>query len=264
MALITLARLAFQRQMAYRVANVAGLITNAFFGLLRGAVLIALFNAQANPVVAGYRVEDALTFAALTQAVLAYIGLWGWLDVIRNVRSGDIATDLARPISFFWYWWAQDMGRALGQLLMRGLPIMLFFALVYPVHWPASLAQWLLFVISMALALFVSFAWRFLVSLSAFWTQDAMGVMRMSMGVVTILSGFTLPISFFPDWAARLMQLLPFAGMVNTPIEIFAGVLQGELLFVRLAMQAFWGIALLLLAQWVLSQGVRKLVIQGG
>ena len=88
--------------------------------------------------------------------------------------------------------------------------------------------------------------------------------MRMSMGVVTILSGFTLPISFFPDWAARLMQLLPFAGMVNTPIEIYIGVIQGDMLLLRLGMQAFWGIVLLALAHWVLSLGVRKLVIQGG
>ncbi len=264
MALITLARLSLQRQWAYRAANIAGLITNTFFGLLRGAVLIALFQARGDPVVAGYQVEDALTFAAMTQAVLAYIGLWGWWDVVRNVRSGDIATDLARPLDFFWYWWAQDMGRALGQLLLRGMPLVLIFALIYPVHWPTSLSQWLLFALSMALALFVSFAWRFLVSLSAFWTSDAMGVMRMAMGAVTILSGFVLPISFFPDWAARLMQWLPFAGMINTPIEVFIGVLHGDVLWLRLGGQVAWCLGLLALSQWVLGRGVRKLVIQGG
>lgn len=264
MALITLARLAFQRQMAYRAANLAGLITNAFFGLLRGAVLIALFNAQTAPVVEGYRIADALTFAALTQVVLSYIGLWGWWDVIRNVRTGEIATDLTRPISFFWYWWAQDLGRALGQLILRGLPMLLFFGLVYPLHWPGSLWQWVVFGVSLGLALFVSFAWRFLVSLSAFWTTDAMGVMRMSMGAATILSGFVLPIAFYPSWAIPWMQALPFAGMVNTPIEIFVGVVPPEALLVRVGLQAVWAVGLLALAYWVLGRGVRKLVIQGG
>ena len=119
MSLLFLARMAFLRQMAYRAANIAGLITNSFFGLLRGAVLLALFNAQSNTVVSGYHLNDALTFAAMTQAVLGYIGLWGWVDLMRNVKSGDVATDLARPLNFFWYWWAQDLGRALGQLIMQ-------------------------------------------------------------------------------------------------------------------------------------------------
>jgi len=41
-----LARLAFQRQFAYRAANLAGLATNVFFGALRAYVLLALFDAQ--------------------------------------------------------------------------------------------------------------------------------------------------------------------------------------------------------------------------
>jgi len=264
MSLLFLARMAFLRQMAYRAANIAGLITNSFFGLLRGAVLMALFNAQGNTVVSGYHLNDALTFAAMTQAVLGYIGLWGWVDLMRNVKSGDVATDLARPLNFFWYWWAQDLGRALGQLIMRGVPIILFFALVFPIHWPQSLVQWLLFALSMMLALFVSFGWRFLVSLSAFWLQDATGVMRMSMGLVTILSGFVLPIAFYPTWAVQWMQLLPFAGMFNTPVEVFTGVIQGNLLWWRIGSQLFWALILFGVSQWALSQGVRKLVIQGG
>ncbi|MBI1802072.1 MAG: hypothetical protein HYR71_10640, partial [Chloroflexi bacterium] len=53
-----LARLAFQRYLAYRTANLAGLATNAFFGALRAYILIALFGAQTH--VAGYSVQGAV------------------------------------------------------------------------------------------------------------------------------------------------------------------------------------------------------------
>ena len=50
-----LVRLAFQRQITYRTANIAGLVTNVFFGLLRASVMVALFGAR--DAVAGYSVR---------------------------------------------------------------------------------------------------------------------------------------------------------------------------------------------------------------
>ena len=41
---LALTRLAIQRQIIYRAATLAGLATNLFFGLLRAAVMVALFG----------------------------------------------------------------------------------------------------------------------------------------------------------------------------------------------------------------------------
>ena len=119
-AYAALARMAFQRQLAYRFANLSGLLTNGFFGLLRAYVLIALFGARHAGRVAGYSVQDAITYTGLTQALIAYIALWGWWDLMRSIRTGEVASDLSRPLDFFWYWCAQDFGRAAAQLLVRG------------------------------------------------------------------------------------------------------------------------------------------------
>src|SRR5574341_14014 len=86
-AYAALARIAFQRQLAYRFANLSGLLTNGFFGLLRAYVLIALFGARPN--VAGYSVQDAITYTGLTQALIAYVALWGWWDLMRSIRTGE-------------------------------------------------------------------------------------------------------------------------------------------------------------------------------
>ena len=133
---LALARLSFQRQLTYRTANLAGLATNAFFGLLRASVLIALFGARKS--VAGYSVGDAVTYTGISQAMISYIAIWGWWDVTRSIRSGEIATDLSRPVDYFWYWVAQDYGRGLGQLLLRGLPIMALYVAFYRVSVPQT------------------------------------------------------------------------------------------------------------------------------
>src|SRR5690242_3579313 len=115
------ARLAFQRQLSYRTANLAGLVTNLFFGLLRASVLAALFAAR--PAVAGYTLRDAITFTGLTQALMSFVAIFGTWELITSIRTGEIAADLVRPTDLFWYSAAQDVGRALGQLVFRGLPI---------------------------------------------------------------------------------------------------------------------------------------------
>ena len=56
---LELAKKAAQRQLAYRQANLAGLLTNLFFGALRAYVLIALYGAR--PEIAGYTLTAAVT-----------------------------------------------------------------------------------------------------------------------------------------------------------------------------------------------------------
>jgi len=58
---LELAQKAAQRQLAYRQANLAGLLTNLFFGALRAYVLIALYGARSQ--IAGYTMAAAVTSA---------------------------------------------------------------------------------------------------------------------------------------------------------------------------------------------------------
>ncbi len=141
---------------------------------------------------------------------------------------------------------------------------MLAYALFYPITVPGSATQWLALLVALGLAWLVSFAWRFLANLAAFWTPDARGVLRFLFALSWILSGFSFPLRFFPDWFVRLAQLTPFPATVNTPVEVYLGVVQGPALVLALLAQALWAVALLAAGQAVLRLGVRRLVLQGG
>ena len=259
---LAIARLAFQRQLAYRTANLAGLATNLFWGMLRASVLIALFGAR--PIVAGYSVQAAVTYTGLTQALIAPIAIWGWWDLIRTIQTGSVASDLSRPWDFFWYWAAQDLGRALAQVLTRGLPLLVMYALVYRIALPPTPWHWLALGPALLMALLISFGWRFIVSLSAFWVQDAMGIGRAAWTFTTFLSGFLMPLAFYPPWLIAVMQCTPFPAMINTVVEVYLGLVRGPALLGALALQAMWLVVLYLVAHLLLAAGVKKLVIQGG
>lgn len=257
-----LCKLSFQRQLTYRAANLAGLATNIFFGLLRATVMVALFGAREQ--VEGITVRDAITYTGLTQAVIAYLSIFGWFDLMNSIYSGEVSSDLLKPMGYFRYWLARDLGRAAASLLLRGVTIMLIYAIFYRITLPSGIVQWLALLASSLLGLLVGFGWRFIVNLSAFWTPDARGVARFAFGIAWVLSGFFMPLRFYPEWFIRLCYLTPFPAMVNSTVEIYLGLLTGREIVLALATQLGWALLLALVAQLLLKIGMRHLVIQGG
>jgi ABC-2 type transport system permease protein len=257
-----LIKTSFRQQLTYRTANLAGLATNFFFGLLRAAVLIALYGTAQE--VAGLSLQGAVTYTGLTQAVIAFLSFFGWWEVMQSVYSGDISSDLLKPMRYYTFWLAKDLGRALASFLVRGVTIMAAYALVFDITFPESTGQWLAVGMSLVLSTMISFSWRFLVNLSAFWTPDARGVGRFAFILSWFMSGFLMPLRFFPDWFVRLCHLTPFPATVNTVIEVYLGVLNGPEMAQALGFQLLWFLILLAACQITLRAGVRKLVIQGG
>jgi ABC-2 type transport system permease protein len=259
---VEVARRAFRRELAYRTKNLAGLFTNACFGYLRAIPLLAAF--QGRPEIAGYSLADVLTWNWVVQALIMVIALWGWWDVEETVRSGDIVSDLAKPFSFLGFWLARDYGRAAYYLLFRCLPILLVGQVTFGLRWPSRAETWLCLALSLVLAVTVSFAFRFMLNLSAFWTTDARGLGTLALIASTFLSGFLIPLDFFPDWLRAGVAVLPFAGTIQTPADVFLERLAGPALAGALLLQAFWALALLGAAQGVVALATRRVVVQGG
>ncbi len=257
-----LTRLSFQRQLTYRAATLAGLATNFFFGILRASVLMALYGTRRE--VAGISLDGVVTYTGLTQGVIAFQSLFSWYEVMNSVYSGDISSDLLKPMNYFSFWLAQDLGRAVASLLMRGLTIMIAYALLFGITLPRGVTQWLGLCVALVLSWLVGFAWRFLINLAAFWTPNALGVGRFGFILSWFLSGFLMPLRFFPDWFVRLAHFTPFPYMVNTIVEVYLGVVTGPAMIWALLGQLLWVLILVGTVHLVLRSGMRKLVIQGG
>jgi ABC-2 type transport system permease protein len=258
-----IAKRAFARQLTYRAATLAGLTTNIFFGLLRASVLLAFLGSSQGTSLGGaglgWNAQDVVTYVALTQAVMMFVAIFGWTELMQTVYRGEVANELLRPVGLFLFWFAQDVGRAATALLMRGLPILLVCGLLFGIKAPNNL---FLLLISMGLGLWVSFAFRFLVNLTAFWSPDARGMARFAFVFAQFASGFLMPLRFFPEWLQTALSYTPFPHIMNTIIEIYIGSHHKPL--EALLVQAFCGLALTLLCQIVLHFATRRLTILGG
>lgn len=253
------ARRGFSRYATYRAATVAGLFTNTVFGFMRCYVLLAMFAARSD--IGGFDRRDVVTYAWATQALIMTVFMWGWADVAMRIRDGAIVTDLHRPMDLQSYWLAEDLGRAAFHLLARGLPPVVVGAIAFGLRMPARPGTWLAVILSVFLAVVVSFGVRFLSNCAAFWMLDHRGATMITGIMANLLSGFIIPITFFPGWLATLARALPFASIVQIPIEVFLEK-PGSLSMIPL--QAMWAFVLFAAGRAAFAAGTRKLVIQGG
>ncbi|MCP3800301.1 ABC-2 family transporter protein [Allokutzneria sp. A3M-2-11 16] len=249
----------FHRYSTYRSAAVAALTTNTAFGLMRIAVLFSVLGSRQQ--VAGYDAASIASYVWLGQGLLGVVILWGGHELADRVRSGDVAVDLARPWNLQFALLAEDYGRAGFAMLIRFVPPMLIGGMLFDLRWPQQEHTWALFALSIVLAVAMSFAIRFLLSLSAFWLLDARGVTAMYGLLGGIFSGLTVPLAFFPDWAYDALWWTPFPSLLQNTIDVF--VERGSPLPL-LAHQALWTVGLLVIGQLALRAAERKLVVQGG
>src|SRR5262249_60266783 len=100
-----------KRSATYREAMVAAVVTNSVFGFLRFAVMLAVLDAGVRTV-AGYSEPQLATFVWAGQGLIGVVLLWAPLDLAERIRSGDVVTDLLRPIDPGWQMLAAGVRRA--------------------------------------------------------------------------------------------------------------------------------------------------------
>ncbi|MFF2526048.1 ABC transporter permease [Streptomyces liangshanensis] len=255
----------FRRYATYRIATFAGIFTNTVFGFILAYTYVALWDER--PGLGGYDQAQALTYVWLGQALLMTCAVMGGSfqdELIERIRTGDVAIDLYRPVDFQLWWLAGDLGRAAFHLLGRGVVPVVFGAVAFDLALPSDPLVWPAFLLSVLLAVVVSFAIRFLVALSAFWLLDGAGVVQMAMLVGLFFSGQLLPLTLFPGALGTLARALPWSSMLQVPADVLLGKHTGWGLVQAYAFQAGWAAALLALGRLLQGVATRRVVVQGG
>jgi ABC-2 type transport system permease protein len=260
--LAALAAAGFRRYATYRQATLASAFTNTVFGFLRCAVLLATTAATGS--VAGYSPAQIVTYAWAGQGLIGVVMLWGFTDLGDRIRSGDVVTDLLRPVHPVASYLAADLGRSGHALLTRFVIPLATGAVLFDLYVPRRWETYPLFVVSVLLGVVVSFGCRFLVNAAGYWVLDIRGVM-MIWTFSGLATGIIFPLHFMPGWlVTTLWVATPFPSVLQASLDVI--VERGDSLHLLglVAGQLGWAVALLALCAYVQRRAERKLVIQGG
>lgn len=257
-----LVRISIKLQLTYRIAMIAGLATNVFWGFFRIYLVIALFGSVAE--VNGLSESGAITYLIFSQGLISMLNVFGSYEIARSVDEGQVSNQLLRPMNLFIYWLGYYLGRSMVTVVIRGLVLILILSPFFTIVPPDSLIGFMLFLGSLSAAWLVCHAWIFLINLAAFWTPQANGILRMTFATQQLLAGMLLPLRLFPEWFQKICAATPFPSMLNTPIEVYLGLYSHQEALQTIAVQMAWAVILIFMGQVVMRLGVRKLVIQGG
>ncbi|MGQ7298267.1 ABC transporter permease [Quadrisphaera sp. KR29] len=253
----------WRRGATYRGAALGGLVANTTFGFLKVSVLTAAVAAGGGEL-AGYDEAAIVAYAWLSQALLGSVNLFGRTDLADRVKDGSVAVDLLRPVDVQTATTAQEVGRALFQLLPRGLPVVALGLLVGGMRLPTGPTTLALGVLSVLLAVLLSHLLVYLVAASGFWTVETRGLQVLYMIVSGFLAGLFVPITLFPGWLYALAAATPFPSLLQVPIDVLSGRATGAAAVGAVALQVAWVAAVFVLGHLLTRAGRRRLEVQGG
>jgi ABC-2 type transport system permease protein len=260
----------FQQHLQYRVAAVAGALTNIAFGFFRIFLLTAFYaSSSATQPMSLPAVYSYIWFGQVLFGVLPLTGmLWGDAE---EIRTGAIAYRLTRPVSLYSLTYARALGQRTTALCSRSLIQVVVLLVLLPLlglsrYGMGAPAPDLLPLlgISLVLTVFLSAAIQTFVIITGFWTISTRGSLAMSYAVIALFSGLLVPLKFFPPVLRRVADILPFRGIYDTPALLYTGSMDVSQAGPALVHQALW-LALIVGAGALLARlGTRRLEIAGG
>ena len=252
----------FRMMLQYRAAAIAGFVTQIGWGAIRVMAMEAFYRSTNAPQ--PMHLEDVVTYIWLGQALL---GLLPWnpdTEIRSMVRSGTVAYELVRPVNLYTYWFSRSLSFRVAPTFMRSIPLAvlaLFFFGMQPPESPEALAVWLAATTG---AVLLSTALTVILSISLMWTISGEGVTFLVSPAIYLLAGMVIPLPLFPDWAQRILEILPFRGICDAPFRLYMGHIPITEAWSVLLHQLIWIIVLVAFGAWLLSKATRRLVVQGG
>ncbi|MBC7793377.1 MAG: ABC-2 family transporter protein, partial [Clostridia bacterium] len=215
----TLYRVSFAEAVAYRGESLIWLLsTNT------PLIMLLLWNAvAADGPVAGYGQPQFRAYFLVTLIVRLLSGAWVSWQLSHEIRDGTLAGRLLKPMHPFFAYAFENLA-AWPVRLMMTIPVVAIAAwLVGSTNVTHDWRQWLLFPISLMSAWGISFTALLTIGCLAFFWKSTNAITEVWFGLYVVFSGYIVPLDLFPLWASGILEYLPWAHILSTPVRIALG-----------------------------------------
>ena len=264
---ISIFKIKFMNNIQYRMAAIAGILTQIFFGLIFIMVYLAFYKSGTSKNLP-MKWNELISYLWLTQSLFSLVYIWQRdKELISMIKDGNIAYELCRPINFYKKWYATMYGARLSAVLLRFLPVIIIALLLpypYKLYPPISIASFILFLISLFISSLLVTSISLLIHIITIFTIDEKGIMNLLMVSGEIFSGGTIPLAFFPPLLKKIAYILPFRYILDLPFRIYSCNITISNGIPLIISSLIWLIILLLFGYLLSQKATKKAVIQGG
>ena len=260
-------RAGIQAAMAYRSNFIAWFLGSIVYCLVMYYIWLAVFNSSGEGMINGFTMRDMTVFLFITAMTNFLTDSDGSYDVGEEVRDGNIAMRLIKPVGFHSTFLFTEIG---WKLLIFG---MIFAPVVIGVEiykfnayggFAFNIASFALYIFSMTMSYLFSFYMNVCFGFMAFFLKNLWGFNIIKSSILRFLSGGVLPLAFMPGALRQVLEWLPFASLCYTPVMIYMGMYSPAETALRLAVQVAWVIVFYIISKLILSTALRHVSVQGG
>ena len=256
------ARVGFVNVMAYRLRYYTGIVT--YFIYISVYYFIWKAALAHEESIEGFNFSQMLTYVAVGWIIRSFYFNNIDQDIAYQVQEGKLAMDLIKPVNTQLMYVAEAFGQSCFRFILLTVPTALVILVVFPVRLPAGPLNFAGFLASVLLSFFLVAGVNFCVGTFALRLKSILGLLRAKYFLLELFSGLLIPITFFPDWARSILELLPFPYISFAPVLIYLGKTEGVDILRTLSIQAFWVLVLLLAGHFLWRWSSKKITIQGG
>lgn len=212
----------------------------------------------------GISKDQIITYLILSRIIYTQI-TYGFIPKMgKIIHTGAISMELLRPMDFMSMMFFERIGDFLAFASMTAIPVLVICALTLGIDAPKDPFTLICFILSLLIALAISFFFDFFVGLLTFYTNYSWGLQAFQEAFISLFSGALIPIAFFPNWLKIIANFLPFQQMSYSPISIYLGIVKGNQVYEILLFQLMWLIIMFTFTRLFYSFAIKKVTIQGG
>ena len=263
---LSIFRIRFVNGLQYRLAALAGVSTQFFWGFMEILLYRAFY--RADPAAFPMEFSAMVSYIWLQQAFLTLYESWffEW-EIFDAITGGNVAYELCRPMNLYGFWFVRSAATRVAKAALRCLPVLVIAFLLpepFGMTLPVSLPVFLLFLATMGMALLLTVSMTMIIYGLTFYTMSPLGLRTIFSSAAEFCSGALVPLPFLPDGVQKVLELLPFASVQNLPFRIYSGDIAGLDILWGVALQVFWTAALIAVGGLIFRNALKRAVVQGG
>lgn len=212
----------------------------------------------------GYTQSLMLTYvlgAAFISSIVLTSKSFGVGDEINN---GDLSIFLIRPINFFYYVFAKDMGDKAMNISFAVIELLiLLFILRPPLFLQQNVFVIVLALISTLIGVLLYFCFNLLTGFIGFWSPETWAPRFIFTILISFLGGGSFPLDILPKGVYAAFKFLPFTYLQYFPLKIYLGQLSVFETISGLSISIVWIFVLIYFIRVLWIKGLRSYTAYG-
>lgn len=222
----------------------------------------AIFSGQKE--LFGYKQSMILTYVLLSNIIRTIVLGTTTMEIGQIINNGVLSNFLIRPINFFKYYIAKDIGDKLLNFGFSLIEITILIVILRPpIFFQSSPMVIVLALIAAALGMVLYFYFSLALGIIGFWSPDIWAPRFLSFVIMEFFAGGLFPLDILPKPLFLVSQSLPFYYFIYFPLKVYLGQLTFMSMVTGFLVGLCWVGAFIYLVGKLWNKGLRVYTAEG-